>query len=82
MFGCLPGEASLMLPKRDIVTLTGTDQIPAPHPVLLQAHAAVARILHLTAMAETIDDILRDRKLVPSLAFDGSTNVESLLMAF
>ena len=71
-----------MLPKSDTVTLTGTDQIPAPHPVLLQAHAAVARILHRTAMAETIENVLRDRELVPCLAFDGSTNVEYLLMAF
>lgn len=63
-----------MLPKSGTVTLTGTDQIPAPHPVLLQEHAAVARILHLTAMTETIENVLRDRELVPCLAFDGSTN--------
>ncbi|MCJ1348068.1 hypothetical protein MMC31_006299 [Peltigera leucophlebia] len=81
-FGRLPGEASLMLPKSDTVTLSGIDQIPAPHPILLQVNAAVAQILHLTAMAETIENVLRDRELVLCLAIDGSTNVEYLLMAF
>lgn len=65
-----------LLPKSGTVTLTGTDQILAPHPVLLEAHAAVARILHKTAMAETMENVLRERELLPCLAFDRSTDVE------
>lgn len=68
--------------KSSTVTFRGTTQIPAPHPVLFEVHAAVACILHMTAMAEIIENVLRDQELVSCLAFDGSTDVEYLMMAF
>lgn len=60
----------------------GTAQIPDPHPVLLEAHAEVARILHMIAMAEHIDNVLRDREVVSCLASDESSDLGYLLMAF
>lgn len=62
------------------MTFRGTTQILAPHPVLLEAHAVVAHIPHKTAIAETIETVVRDRELVPCLAFDGSTDVEYLMI--
>lgn len=36
-------DVDFLLPKSGTIILRGTAEIPAPHPVLLEAHAAVAR---------------------------------------
>ncbi|KAG5295952.1 hypothetical protein I7I50_08889 [Histoplasma capsulatum G186AR] len=51
-----------------------------PNRVLLGTHAAVAKILHATGMAETIEKILRDREELLFLAEDGSTDLKRLLL--
>ena len=79
-YGELPTEVTSMLPESGTVTLRDTPEIPAPHPVLLEAHASVARILHMTAMGEQIENVMRDREEVHCLASDGSTDLGYLLM--
>lgn len=54
----------------------------APSPCFLKVHAAIARILHMTAMGETIESILGERKDIGCLANDGSSNAQQLLLAF
>lgn len=68
--------------KSSTVTLQSSAQTPAPSPCLLKAHAAIARILHMTAMGETIERVLDERKDIGCLANDGSSNVQQLLLAF
>lgn len=71
-----------MLINSSTVTLQNSAETPAPSPCLLKAHAAVARILHITAMGETIEKILAEREDIGCLANDGSSNVQKLLLAF
>lgn len=58
----IPTDVDFILPKSGTITLRGTAHIPASHPALLEAHAAVGRILQMTAMAEYIDNVLRDQE--------------------
>ncbi|KAL1969865.1 hypothetical protein VTN77DRAFT_7374 [Rasamsonia byssochlamydoides] len=53
-----------------------------PSPVLLDTHAAIAKILHASGKAEDIERILRDREETRCLAPDGSTDIERLLLAW
>lgn len=64
------------------VALQSSAQTPAPSPYLLQAHAAIARILHITAMGETIEKILEEGENIGCLANDGSSNAQQLLLVF
>lgn len=77
----LPDSTKTLI-KSSTVTLQSSAQTPAPNPYLLKAHAAIARILHMTAMGETIERILDERKDIGCLASDGSSNVQQLLLAF
>lgn len=71
-----------MLLKSTPVTLQSSVETPAPSPYLLQAHAAIARILHMTAMGETIEKTLDEREMIGCLANDGSSNIQQLLLVF
>jgi hypothetical protein len=42
-------------------------------------HAAIARILHASGMADVIDKTLQDMEEIGCLAEDGSTNLQVLL---
>lgn len=73
----------IFLPLDGIITLTNNDtSYELPSPAILEAHAAVARILNATGMGEKIEDTLRDREELRCLATDGSTDVHSLLLVF
>ncbi|KAF8466344.1 hypothetical protein BDZ91DRAFT_168850 [Kalaharituber pfeilii] len=56
---------------------------PQPSRFLLEAHAAVAEILHLSGMAEYIyiDDIMRDRDHIGCFSYHGSTDIQALIRA-
>ncbi|WEW58396.1 hypothetical protein PRK78_003864 [Emydomyces testavorans] len=56
--------------------------VELPSRQLLQTHAALAKILHTSGMAEYIDEIMRDREEIGCLASDGSTNIQKLLFVF
>jgi len=72
-----------ILPLRQTITLTTNDpQYTLPSRILLETHAAIAKILHMTEMGEIIDKSLEDRKGVRCLAEDGTTNLQSLMLAF
>ncbi len=65
---------------RDVVTLHDHgSRIELPSRELLQLHAAIAKILNMTAAGEIIDRVLRDREDINVLAQDGSTNIEFLM---
>ena len=65
-----------------MITLLTDSSQSLPSVVLLETHAAIAKILHATGMGEYIDDILQERQRIRCFAPDGSTNVQSLLMVF
>ena len=52
-----------------------------PNPKYLALHAAIAGIIHMSAAAEHIDDILREMGDIHVLANDGSTMFASLFIA-
>ncbi|GAD99641.1 predicted protein [Paecilomyces variotii No. 5] len=51
-----------------------------PSRILLDTHAAIARILHASGKAEDIENIYRERENTPCLAPDGSTDLNRLLL--
>ena len=67
----------------DIVTLVNVDPTvyESVDPRLLNIHASLAEILHLSGAAEVVDRILRDLETTKCLAHDGSsTEVLALVM--
>ena len=50
-----------------------------PSCVLLSTHAAVAKILHVSGMAEVIDQALEDIEDIKCFASDGSTDLQFVL---
>ena len=70
------------LPESGTITFLAHSQHSLPSAILLETHAAIAKILHETGMGEYIDSILQERQLIHCFAPDGSTNVQSLLMVF
>ena len=69
------------LPSDPTITLTAHDPAYAlPSCILLEAHAAIARILHITGMGQLIDKIMEDRASIGCFAPDGTTNVTSLML--
>ncbi|KAJ9221356.1 hypothetical protein DTO271D3_8998 [Paecilomyces variotii] len=75
----------LPLPNKNnerIVTFNKHDDYDLPSPVLLSTHATIAKILHASGKAESIDEILRDRSELRCLAPDGSTSNLALLLSF
>ncbi|KAA8914915.1 hypothetical protein FN846DRAFT_789443 [Sphaerosporella brunnea] len=65
----------------EYVTFTahsGLHELPSPE--LLRVHAAITRVLHASGLAETIDDVLRERQMLGCFAEDGSTPVSRLFL--
>ncbi|KAJ9249239.1 hypothetical protein DTO207G8_6893 [Paecilomyces variotii] len=58
------------------------DDVDLPSPVLLETHAALAKILHASGMAEYIEKILDEREGIRCLSSDGTTDIGRLLFAF
>ncbi|KAG5290353.1 hypothetical protein I7I50_00078 [Histoplasma capsulatum G186AR] len=80
-----PSLTMRLLPEPDennerVVKFTKNADYELPSRVLLSTHAAVARILHATGMARTIDQILRDREELSCLAEDGSTDIGQIAL--
>ena len=53
---------------------------PLPSPELLRLHAAFAHVLNSSGLAQFIDDVRKDREMIPCLAEDGSTPISKLLL--
>lgn len=77
-----PTAYNQYFPEDGTITFLAHSQHSLPSATLLEAHAAIAKILQETGMGEYIDSIFRERQLIHCLAPDGSTNVQSLLMVF
>lgn len=56
--------------------------VELPSRELLQTHAALAKILHASGMAERIDKIMEFQEGIGCLASDGSTSIQMLLSVF
>ncbi|KAG8685523.1 hypothetical protein FRC11_010450, partial [Ceratobasidium sp. 423] len=62
-------------PKGTRVTFTTPDErLELPDPRLIAIHAACAKVVHQSGIAEHIDRILRDLEALPVLAEDGSSD--------
>ena len=68
------------LPENRKVTFTAGAPYALLSRHLLELHAAVARVLHLTGMGDKVDGVQRMRGDIRCLASDGSTDVEALLL--
>lgn len=65
-----------------IVKFESHNNVDLPSRNLLQTHAALAKILHASGMAERIDKVMEERDDIRGLASDGSSNVQKLLFAY
>ena len=65
-----------------IIKFESHNDVDLPSRNLLQTHAALAKILHASGMAEHIDKVMEERDEIRGLAGDGSTNIQKLLFAF
>jgi hypothetical protein len=54
---------------------------PLPHPRLLAIHAALAKILEISAAGEYVEKLLRDVEDITCLAEDGSTPLSAVWAA-
>ncbi|KAF8531797.1 hypothetical protein BDD12DRAFT_766395 [Trichophaea hybrida] len=76
---------SSRLPPDGIVRLVNhsnpfSDYIPLPNKKYLEVHAAVAKILHATGLAESLDKALREGDVLACFAEDGTSDIYHLLM--
>lgn len=79
-FGPLVRGYSFHLPASRTITLRSHDgREPLPSPVLLGAHAAIAKILYATGRGETVDQSLDDYRSAGGMAEDGRTDISNLL---
>ncbi|KAF8449896.1 hypothetical protein BDZ91DRAFT_669441 [Kalaharituber pfeilii] len=79
--GC-PSWYGRLLPENKRITLQSYSAHKLPSPILLETHAAVAKVLHLTGMGEHIDRVFREREDLRCLAADGSTDVGRLMLVY
>ncbi|KAA8905569.1 hypothetical protein FN846DRAFT_744516 [Sphaerosporella brunnea] len=74
------------IPPTGEVTLTAHNDpynlLNLPSSSLLEAHAAIAKILHVTGMGRHIEKVLEERRKIPCLETEGTTDLQSLLMVF
>lgn len=75
-------DPAKMLIKSTTVTLQSSAKTPAPSPYLLETHAAIARVFHMTVMDEIIEKTLDERGRIECLVNDGSSNIQQLLLVF
>ena len=59
---------------------SSSTDIPPPSPELLATHAALAKVKHLSAAGEKIDQIYDDFSEITTLASDGSTDISSYFL--
>ncbi|CAK7233206.1 hypothetical protein SEUCBS140593_008525 [Sporothrix eucalyptigena] len=60
-------------------TLFQSPTIDSPHPRLLAVHAAIAKVLHMSAAGKYCDHILRDTEEATFVESDGTTNLGTLV---
>ncbi|KAG8955561.1 hypothetical protein FRC04_007552 [Tulasnella sp. 424] len=66
-------ELFAMLRLPDTVTFIPRSDIPVPDPRYLALHAACAKVVHESGMAEILDNLLRELERTSVLSTDGST---------
>ncbi|KAI5795358.1 hypothetical protein DFH27DRAFT_484461 [Peziza echinospora] len=63
-----------------LVTLhNAAPQYPLPNGHFFAAHAAIAKILHITGVGDYMEKVMREREEIGCLAEDGSTNVAEFI---
>ncbi|KDQ16182.1 hypothetical protein BOTBODRAFT_31254 [Botryobasidium botryosum FD-172 SS1] len=60
--------------RTKVVFSTDHPDIPLPNPRYLAVHAACAKVVHASGVAEVIDKVLRDLEDLPVLSKDGSSS--------
>ena len=79
----MPGKWGSISSQGGLVTFRSHDpSYQLPSPFNLEAHAAVAKILNATGMAEYIDSLLDEKTHTRCLESDGSTNLDLCLFPF
>ncbi|KAN0072323.1 hypothetical protein V8E54_009252, partial [Elaphomyces granulatus] len=64
----------------DEATIDSQDSsVPAPSPVLLRTHAAIAKILHVSGLAKKLDELLDPPQIHSQISPNGSTDIGLIL---
>ena len=79
MYPGFPGVYRSFLQGIQQVTFEAHNRYDLPSRVLLETHAALARVFNASGKGDQIDKALRDRDEIRCLASDGSTDIETLL---
>ena len=67
-------------PDRQITLVSDDPQYPLPNQYLIETHAAIAKILHISGAGEYVERVVQDFEQIACLAEDGSTNLQELKM--
>lgn len=82
-FPNMRGGRLLEFPPHRRVTLKANNSfIELPHQSLLEAHAALAEILHLSGMGEYTKNVMRAREELRCIAEDKDTDIQTLLLCY
>ncbi|KAN0076329.1 hypothetical protein V8E54_006471 [Elaphomyces granulatus] len=79
LYKVFPGVYKTHLHGVRQVTFEAHNHCDLPSRILLETHAALARIFNASGKGEQIDKVLRDCDEIRCLASDGSTDIETLL---
>ena len=79
LYKAFPGVYKTHLHGVRQVTFEAHNHCDLPSRILLETHAALARIFNASGKGEQIDKVLRDCDEIRCLASDGSTDIETLL---
>ncbi|KAI5780998.1 hypothetical protein DFH27DRAFT_519580 [Peziza echinospora] len=70
----------LLPPERQITLVSDDPRYLLPNRYLLETHAAIAKILHISGAGEYVERVIWDFEQIACLAEDGSTNLQELMM--
>lgn len=84
LYAGFPGYYEVDLPPPNehgdrLVRLMRSNGCDLPDPVLLEAHAAITKILHASGKVEEIDSIWRDKYKIKYLSPNGNTDIGRIL---
>ncbi|KDQ10605.1 hypothetical protein BOTBODRAFT_163721 [Botryobasidium botryosum FD-172 SS1] len=74
LFRKLPNKYTGVADRTKIVFTTDRPDVPLPNPHYLAVHAACAKVVHASGVAEVIDKVLRGLEDLPVLSNDGSSS--------
>lgn len=66
-------KAAALLPVPETITFVSRGDVPVPDPRYLAVHAACAKVVHQSGMAEILDELFNELEQTRVLSSDGSS---------